>query len=336
MSADGPDFHHLRAFGQPPIQGRLRTFLEDFQVKEITAVRPTGEGEHLLLRVRKRGANTDWVAGQLATKAGVRKVDVGYAGLKDRNAVAEQWFSIHLPGRKICLDDLSGEDYELIEGVRHNRKIRRGALRANRFRLTVREISGNRAGLEERLRRLSQKGVPNYFGEQRFGLGGANLRMTSRRKPVSGIQLSAYRSILFNKILSRRVEDGTWDRVMPGECVVLDGSQRFFRCDCPDDAVQQRADTFDVHPSGALWGKGLAPCGPQIAELEAQCTKEFWEIRDILEKRGLKQERRALRMRAAGLSGKWISQDVLSLEFELPRGSYATTLLGEILEPIPS
>ncbi len=320
-----------RALGQPDATALVRVIPADFKVEEITAVRPAGTGEHLLVRVRKRGANTQWVARSLASRAGVRIRDIGFAGLKDRHAVTEQWFSIHLPGRDVSLETLAGGDYEILERVRHSRKIRRGALRGNRFEIILREVDGDRRLLAERLERLRSRGAPNYFGSQRFGKDGSNLALTGTQRRLPSIRLSAYRSFLFNAMLSRRVEDGTWERVLPGDCLLLDGTQRYFSVDAVDEALVERARHLDIHPTGAMWGRGEPASGLAVADMERNVAAEWLGFSAVLESRGLRQDRRALRMRVRDLDWRWVDSSSLVLMFTLPRGSYATALLRELV-----
>ncbi|MDX1606890.1 MAG: tRNA pseudouridine(13) synthase TruD, partial [Candidatus Competibacterales bacterium] len=165
-----------RALGDPPVRGRYRVEPEDFQVHEQLGFAPSGAGEHVLLRVVKRDLDTERVARALARHAGVRASAVGYAGLKDRRAVAEQWFSVQLPGREAPdWDGLELPGVEVLEQHRHDRKLRRGALAGNRFRLVLRSLEGDPGELQQRWQRILSRGVPNYFGPQRFGRDGANL-----------------------------------------------------------------------------------------------------------------------------------------------------------------
>lgn len=164
------------AYGGPVLRGRLRQTPEDFVVDEDLGYVASGQGEHVWLRVRKRLHNTHDVARALARHAGVPQRDIGYAGLKDRNAVTTQVFTVHLPG---CegpdWQSLSLPGVELLEIDRHHRKVRRGALRGNRFTIRITGSQGARSAVEDRLQRLASEGVPNYFGSQRFGRGGQNL-----------------------------------------------------------------------------------------------------------------------------------------------------------------
>src|SRR6185312_9657247 len=176
-----------RAHGEPLCAGRLRTEPEDFLVEEQLGFAPAGAGQHVLLKVRKRGANTQWVARELARACGCAPRDVGYAGLKDRHALATQWLSVR-----------SGE-YEVLEAHRHSRKLPRGALAGNRFIIRIRGTTVEEAPLATRFGAIATRGVPNYFGPQRFGRGGANLRRVSEdvralRPPERGFILSAARS----------------------------------------------------------------------------------------------------------------------------------------------
>ncbi|HXH01713.1 MAG TPA: tRNA pseudouridine(13) synthase TruD, partial [Candidatus Competibacteraceae bacterium] len=293
-----------RAFGAPPLRGRIRVQAEDFQVIEELGFEPAGEGEHAWLWVRKRSANTDWVARQLAAYAGVPPSAVSYAGLKDRHAVTEQWFSVHLPGRPDPdWSALALEGVAVLRATRHRRKLKRGALAGNRFRLVVREFEGPRDALPGRLAQAAQRGVPNYFGEQRFGhanlqraaaLFRGELQVCDRHQ--RGLYLSAARAELFNRVLARRVEQGSWDRLLPGELAMLDGSRSVFLVEHADDELQRRLLEMDLHPSGPLWGRGEPATRDEVLALERAVAAELPLFAAGLAAAGLEQERRALRL----------------------------------------
>jgi tRNA pseudouridine13 synthase len=330
------------AHGQPQLQGCLRTIADDFTVHEELDFALDGAGEHVWLWVRKRNANTDWVARRLAQQAKVSTAAVSYAGLKDRHAVTEQWFSVHLPGR--MEPDWSADtepDFTVLKATRHSRKLRRGALAGNRFCITVREMQGNMADFAERLRQITAIGVPNYFGEQRFGHAASNLERAEamlrgtekvRDRHLRGLYLSAARSDLFNAVLAQRVADRTWDQALPGDVLMLDGSHSIFAIAEPDETIQRRLAEFDLHPTGPLWGAGeLRSSGcVQLLEESVAATRPIW--RDGLAQAGLQHERRALRlpMRDAGL--ECLNDHTAVLQFRLPAGSYATTVLRELLQ----
>ena len=164
-------------YGPPPARAVLRSDPEDFRVTEIEKFHPSGDGTHAWLRIRKRGVNTEEVAAALARTAGTPRSAVGFAGMKDRLAVAVQWFSVDVAGRaEPRWEALESGTIEVLEVARHRRKLRRGALLGNRFEIVLRDVTVPGAGLDARLRAIGAGGVPNYFGPQRFGRDGANLR----------------------------------------------------------------------------------------------------------------------------------------------------------------
>jgi tRNA pseudouridine13 synthase len=329
------------AWGRPPVSGRLRSTPEDFLVHEIPLVEPAGEGEHVWLLIRKRQENTEQVARSLARLAGVTQRDVSYAGLKDRNAVTEQWFSVYLPGgSEPEWSAIDSESVTLLRCARHHRKLRRGALRGNAFCIRVRDITGDRVELERRLSDIATGGVPNYFGEQRFGRDGSNLRTAERlfshsagRLPREqrGLALSAARSFLFNQVLSRRVEMHSWDRPLPGEALQLEGTHSYFIAEQVDEILLGRVREGDVHPSGPLYGRGESPATGEALRVESACLAPHEVWRQGLIEAGLKQERRALRLLIGSLTWLWPEPDCLELSFSLPAGAYATSVLRELV-----
>jgi len=328
------------AFGEPLLRADIRTTPEDFQVDELPAFEPSGEGEHLLLTVRKRGANTVHVAKLLAKWAGLPEMGVSFAGMKDRHAVTTQRFSVHLP-KRIAPDiaALASDEVEVLEATWHNRKLQRGALAGNRFRLVLRNVLGDHKAIDERLSLIAARGLPNWFGEQRFGRDGGNVPAAlamfggRRMRPDQrSLLLSAARSALFNQVLAERVAQGTWDTPLDGEVWMLDGSRSVFGPEPWTDLLADRLGRFDIHPSGPLWGEGeLRSSGAAAAlELGAISDEQSLQLRAGLEAARLKQERRALRLRPANLQHRWLENDVLELTFALPPGCYATAVLHEL------
>ncbi|WP_233433458.1 tRNA pseudouridine(13) synthase TruD [Lysobacter soli] len=322
----------------------MRTTPEDFVVEELPGFEPSGAGEHLLLTVEKRGMNTGFAAKYIAQWAGVDEVAIGYAGLKDRHAVTRQRFSVHLP-KKVApdlstLDFAQGEErLTVVEHTWHAKKLPRGALAGNRFVLTLRGVSGERAAIEQRLRSIAERGVPNYFGEQRFGRDGDNVANARAmfagrrvRREQRTLLMSAARSELFNRVLAQRVQRGSWDTPLDGEVWMLDGSRSVFGPEPFDDALAQRLASFDIHPTGPLWGRGELRSTGDAARLETEALsgEEALALRAGLEAEGLKQERRALRLKPAELTWSWREDDVLEVAFALPPGAYATVVLAEL------
>jgi tRNA pseudouridine13 synthase len=327
------------ALGPSLGHGRIRARDDDFIVTEDLGFEPAGTGEHLFLKLRETGCNTDWVAGQLARWSGRPRRDVGYAGLKDRHAITEQWFSVRFPGgRHPDPAQLSIPGVELLEYARHNRKLRRGALRGNRFRLRVTAVEADADQLELRLRAIARRGVPNAFGPQRFGRQLGNLRLAQDwfagacmpGRAERGFALSAARSLIFNAVLGERIAAGTWERAQAGEPVGLDGSGSWFIVVADDLSLAERLDALDVHPTGPLWGQGDPPGDGPGKALEQAVAARFPVLAAGLVAAGLEQERRALRVRVRDLA--WQLDDAgLELAFELPAGAYATAVLRELL-----
>ncbi len=329
-----------RAHGAPVLAARIRSVAEDFFVEELPGFEPSGAGEHLLLTIEKRGMNTAFAARRIAAWAGVDESAIGYAGLKDRHAVTRQRFSVWLP-KKVAPDTtaLQADDLRVLEHAWHSRKLPRGALAANRFVLVLRDVEGERAAIETRLGAIAAQGVPNYFGEQRFGRGGNNVRQAvamfaGRRvkREERTMLLSAARSELFNRVLSARVEAGSWNAALDGEVWMLDGSRSVFGPEAFTDALQARLEAFDIHPTGPLWGEGelRSADAAREAELAAMQGDTATRLRNGLERAGLKQERRALRLRPQDLAWRWLDDGALELGFALPPGCYATTVLREL------
>jgi len=326
-----------RGLGQAVLRGQIRQQPEDFQVDEMLSFAAEGAGEHLFLRVEKRGANTAWVAAQLARWAGVKDMAVGYAGLKDRHAVTRQTFSIHLPGRQAPDVFPVSDEFRVLDAQRHGRKLQRGALDGNRFTLLVRDVQGDHAAIEDRLLAIRRRGVPNYFGEQRFGREGGNLERARglfagrrMRRDQASILLSAARSALFNHVLAARVEAGCWDRPVEGEVWVLDGSRSLFGPVPEDDDIRLRCAGMDIHPSACLWGTGPLRSESVSRDFDLLARELGEDLLAGLEAAGLRQERRACRLPVRGMQWDWEGQDCLRLAFALPAGCYATSVLHEL------
>jgi tRNA pseudouridine13 synthase len=329
-----------RAHGAALAPAELRAEPEDFRVEEDLSFEPSGDGPHLLLRVEKRAANTRWVAAEIARLAELPVGEVGYAGLKDRHAVAVQWFSV--PARTRTADFWSAvrsDEFRVLASRANNRKLKRGALSGNRFRIRLRKVSWPREALEAKLEALRAQGAPNYFGPQRFGRDGFNLDRvadwvtggTPRGRAERAFALSAARAMIFNAVLARRVESADWSRLEPGDLASLDGSGSHFRVAAIDDEIRRRLDSFDIHPSGPLWGRGAPETSGHALETELEVAREFGPVAEILAAAGMLQERRALRCAVRDLT---VESDAatLTLSFRLGRGQFATAVLREICD----
>lgn len=329
-----------RAHGASVLTARIRVSAEDFFVEELPAFEASGAGEHLLLTIEKRGMNTAFAAKRIAAWAGVDESAIGQAGMKDRHAVTRQRFTVWLP-KKVApdLDALQSDDLRVLDHAWHARKLPRGALAGNRFVLVLRDVEGQRDAIDARLQAIATQGVPNYFGEQRFGRGGNNVQQAvamfaGRRvkREERSMLLSAARSELFNRVLAARVEAGIWNSALDGEVWMLDGSRSVFGPEALTDALQARLDGFDIHPTGPLWGEGELRSGDVAREVELAAMQgdSATRLRNGLERAGLKQERRALRLQPSELRWQWLDDAALELRFALPPGCYATTVLREL------
>ena len=329
-----------RAYGVPAASGALRGEPEDFVVEEELGFAPAGSGAHLLLKVRKRNANTQWVARELTRLAGCRPADAGYAGLKDRHAVAVQWFSVPRPRTAVDWRETRGGEFEVLEAHEHTRKLPRGALAGNRFAVRIRAPGGDGAALGERLaarlEAIARRGVPNYFGAQRFGRDAGNLQRLGtplRRLPPQqrGFVLSAARSVIFNAVLAARVSEGSWERLRAGDLANLDGRGSVFRVEVVDAELLERCRRLEIHPSGPLWGEGDPGSAGEVQELEKTVAARYPDAAAACAAAGMAQERRSLRIAVHELRCE-VEAQAVRLHFRLARGCFATAVLAELIE----
>lgn len=334
------------AFGPPPLRGALRVTPDDFVVEERLGFEPDGDGQHRLIHLQKRELNTAEIADALARVAGVARNAVGYGGRKDRRALTSQWFSVDLAGREeppwaVELAALFGDRVQLLTVAPHRRKLRIGTLTGNRFQIRVRQVSGDRAAADVCWARLLTEGVPNYFGPQRFGEQGGNVRQALAwfasgrlaRRSMRDLLLSAARSALYNQLLAERVREGTWNRAEPGDVLQLDGRGSWFVFGDDEDPgdIARRVAQGDLHPTGALWGKDAPPTAGRIGALEVGVAAAYPELAAGLARFGLTQDRRALRVIPRDGAMDW-TQDALAISFILPPGAYATCVLRELVQ----
>ncbi|WFE69751.1 tRNA pseudouridine(13) synthase TruD [Thiomicrospira sp. R3] len=326
------------AYGEPTITAKLKSQNQDFIVEEQIAFELSGEGEHLWVWLEKDGENTDWVAQQLAKWAGIKLRDIGYAGLKDRHAVTRQWFSLYLPGKADPdPQHFNFDSMRILKTTRHQRKLQTGGLSGNRFILALRDVTGDKIELESRLKQIQQQGVPNYFGEQRFGRNENNLVMAqrlfdgelTRLKPAQrSLYISAARSYLFNLIVAKRVEQACWNKAVGGDVFQLEGSDKWFVDDGSVDLAQRVVD-LDIHPTAPLVGAGDLPSQHQAKQLEQSVLDHNQAWMSGLADIGLKQDRRALRVLPQEMAWQWLDADSVQISFTLRPGSYATMVIRE-------
>ena len=337
MSIEIPVWPYV--YGSPSGVGSIRSLPEDFIVKENLVFEPSGVGEHAFLQIQKTGENTEFVARQLARFADVRQRDIGFAGLKDRHAVTTQWFSIWLPG-KADPDwaQFESETIKVLQNVRHARKLKRGVLSGNRFKLTIRDWLGDQAKTIQQLELIKANGIANYYGEQRFGHAGQNVNKAlamfqgaKTGREQRSLYLSAARSYLFNQILAYRVSAGSWNQAVAGDTYVFDLSHSCFKSNQPDADIVRRLEAKEIHPTGTLWGRGEAEVSGDALQIEHRIIEKHQELAQGLVDCAVDRDRRALRVNVSDLSWQFIDDSILELGFSLPAGSYATSVMREII-----
>ena len=327
----------------PGVGGRLKAEPAHFVVEEIPVYEASGSGPHLYVSLTREGWTTRRLADALADLFGVSRRDVGFAGLKDRNARCTQTFS--LPG-------LAPEDAARIKPAlpvqvhwarQHGNKLKIGHLLGNRFRITVSDLA---APPDEALARsqaiaaaIAQRGVPNFFGPQRFGHEGANvgkgraalLGQGPRRDPwLARLLVSAYQSHLFNRYLTRRIELGLFDQVLEGDVCKKAETGGMFQVQ--DAAMEQpRYERGEITYTGPIYGKKMWAAQGQAAELEASVLAEAELSDEDLRRTRVDGTRRPARLWLPAIDLA-VDGHGLHVAFALPKGAYATTVLREFLK----
>ena len=344
------------------VTATFKAQVSDFIVNELLDIEFSGQGEHLWVFVEKTNLNTVFVAKLLAQWAKIPTKDVGYSGLKDRHAITTQWFSLRLPTQalpSIPFDTYTfienklntDEQLQLLTSHWHTKKLQRATHHANQFIITLRDVKGDKAQIDNQLHHIKQHGVPNYFGEQRFGRNQQNLNQAielfnehtlNGKKPNRkydqdkiSMVLSAARSELFNAIVAKRVTLGIWDTALLGDVMNLAGSNSIFVPDAIDETIVTRLQASDIHITAALWGEGELKSFGAIAELEQAVIQDnpyYQQLAQGLIKFGLKQQRRPIRLIPTNFSWQWQADGQLQLSFDLPTGSFATTIIDSLIQ----
>lgn len=330
-------------YGQPTASGVLKANAEDFVVIEDLGYAPDGDGEQLLVRIRKTGCNTRFVAEALAKFAGIHPRDVSFAGMKDRHAVTEQWFCLRIPGKvtpDLSTFELSG--VQVLESARHRRKLRTGALQGNAFTLVLRQIS-DRAAVEQRLQQIAAGGVPNYFGSQRFGHEGNNLTMAQRwaadeikvrERNKRSFILSAARSAMFNQVVSDRLaQQGSLGKVLAGDALQLTGRGSWFVAEAAElESLQQRVDNNELRVTAPLPGAGEWGTREDALAFEQNSLASEAALIALMGRERVDAARRAMLVIPRDLRWEWQDDVTLEMNFWLPAGSFATSVVRELLQ----
>jgi tRNA pseudouridine13 synthase len=328
-----------RVYGTPKATASFKLTPEDFQVNEYFSGQFSGEGEHIILRIEKRGLTTEEVIKSLARLINKPVKLISYAGLKDRQALTTQWLSIHAPGEEIPgISQLEAPGWRVMECTRHHKKLRPGYLTGNHFVMKLRDLSDT-DDLLHRIEQMKRTGIPNYFGEQRFGREGGNLikaeeMLVQKRKVkdrfLKGMYCSAARSWLYNLILSMRVQDATWNVPIPGDVMQLSGTNSIFVIDRVDEQLLKRVAEKDISPASPLPGKGKNMVKDQALTIISgiYTTWDSWIAG--LEQFGVEEAWRSNILHIENLSCL-IKERTAELSFTLPAGSYATSVLRELV-----
>jgi len=329
------------AWSQPVLGGKFKQQAEDFQVEEILGFEPDGSGEHLFLFIEKTEMTTSDVQQTLARHFNQALNKVSYSGMKDKMGITRQWFCVQttMAYQPEATLELPGQ-IRVITACKNSRKLRIGSHRSNKFRIVVRELAGDRTDLALRLQQVAQLGVPNYFGPQRFGNDCSSLLQAEQwfiggkretRRVRRSLMLSAARAFLFNQVLSARVSSKNWSKALLGDVMALSGTASTFAAEkAESDELLRRLSSMDIHPTGPLWGKGTLRTTDLVQELEQDIVSSYETLAQGLIKMGLEQDRRALRLQVLQLHHELTGND-LKLEFTLPKGSYATSVLRELI-----
>lgn len=333
-------------YGEPEVSARIKLKPEDFRVSENLGFELTGSGEHLFLYIQKTALTTLQLIEQLAKCAGIHPRHIGYSGLKDKQAVTQQWISLHLPGLKQPPDLPDTDEYQILQSHWHDKKLRVGVHRSNFFNITLRNVTGEIALLQETVDKIVGHGMANYFGSQRFGQQQDNvaqaLKVLSNRhrtkrltRHKKSLYLSALRSELFNRILSTRIDLGLWGQPVQGDIYMLAGSQSLFNSDINENVLSRYAE-FDIHSALSLYGNGETRVDDRAGRIENDVFDSCADIRDRLIDNDLKRSYRASRAIPGDLSMAYLPDEkVLNLQVELGKGVYLTTLLEHCVNIIP-
>ena len=327
---------------EPEITASYKVCPEDFQVKEILNFEPDGEGDHLFLYVEKKGLTTQDVQKRLMNFFKLSDRDVSFSGMKDKQALTQQWFSVKQGNNQLRdANELNAEHLHVQRIIKNKRKLRRGSHHSNQFSIRLRDLSGQGETLIDSLQNLSLEGVPNYFGEQRFGRNGDNVAnaklyfngsLKIKEHYKRSLYISAARAHLFNLVLSQRVEEKNWNTYTSGDVMSLDGSSASFKPESWDKNLADRLNKKDIHPSGPMWGVGELKTEDLSEALEKEVASTEHELKLGLENVGLQQERRALRSMPENLSYKVENDTTIVLDFSLSKGAYATSFLRELVK----
>ena len=342
---------------KPNVAGKIKIDFSDFRVKEELGFIPTRNGEHIFVQVTKKGLTTIDVARKISEVAGHKLSAIGYSGMKDKNGECTQWFSFPFSSDvDRILNSIESTNLRIVTSHRNQSKLKIGSHKRNDFNITIRNCVGDRGKFEDRLKAIQKRGVPNYFGMQRFGHKFQNIAAVhnlmateiettlsnnkKERRRISnierGILISSARAYLFNQVLSSRLQLKNWSNYLSGDVLNLNGTESYFTLGLNDqeDIIQERIDIFDIHISGPLAGsvssKDKYVTRSKAADIEVRSFQNHETLFIGLNKLKVPASRRPLRFRPENLQWSWKDKNTLNISFLLRKGCYATSLLREV------
>ncbi len=323
----------------PGTGGQIKERPEDFTVEEVPLYQTTDKGDFTFLLVEKVNLSTLDLVALIRKHLDLRDDQVGLAGWKDKRAVSRQWVSV--PRKNVSdsgLARLTGAGVQILGAAHHHHKLRTGHLLGNRFSVLIRRLEPEfQTRVEAIIERLQKHGLPNFYGPQRFGAAGDNaekglalllgrLRIRSVRKRK--LLVSSCSSLLFNLTLKERLQQDLYTNLLPGDIAKKHDTGGLFMV--TDSVVEQhRADRLEISATGPIWGKKMKRAGDAAGALEENLIRLQGLTPDVFGKQP--GSRRSLRVVLREVSMRQ-EPEGLRLEFFLPKGSYATVLLDEIMK----
>lgn len=331
--------------GKPSADAKVKAQAQDFQVIEDLGYEFTGEGEHFMVKIRKQGENTTYVANELAKACGVQSKNVSWAGLKDRHAVTEQWLSVHLPKQGDELDIAEFEaqhpQVKIVETARHNKKLRPGDLKGNKFTIRLVDVTDIQ-DVEARLAKIQSLGVPNYFGAQRFGKEGSNLsearrwgrdNVRTRNQNKRSLYLSTARSWIFNHIVSHRIESECFNLLLDGDLVQDTNGELVLVDESNKQDLQKLITDGKRLLTASLAGDNALPTQGEAEQLENKFLDAEPDLMKLIRGNRMRHDRRPVALYANDMAWNVENNDVV-VSFSLPAGSFATSILREVVNEI--
>jgi tRNA pseudouridine13 synthase len=325
----------------PGVGGTLKAVPEHFQVEEILPYAACGEGEHVFATLRRKMWNTADVAAELARCFGLKSMDVGWGGRKDKQAVTTQTFSLHLP-MSMDLSEvgarLAGLPFEILDLQRHRNKIKTGHVAANRFRILLSQVAPSALEPARAIAAAIQRqGLPNFYGEQRFGIQMANidrgLHLLDRRRPVRGKQddflVSALQSALFNLWLAERMRRGQYHTLLAGDVAQKTDTGGLFVVQDLTEASLRFAQGAIAY-TGPMFGAKMMAATDSAGQYETALSEAFGLDADALKRLKAPGSRRRASLGIEDLAVEPDDQGLL-FTFTLPPGAYATIVLREFM-----